>query len=382
MALRNAVHRRNHKERSQPQHRAKMGLLEKHKDYVQRARDHHSKQDRLQRLRQKAAMRNADEFNFGMLSAAPTRIGLRNGGMHHQKRTGLGSTAMENGLVALLKTQDEAYVRMMVNKERKRIEDLVGQIAPTLPLVRNAWLEDGGKGVDREETLVRQGLLQPGVDRSMRSPDDMLAAGGKKTVWLDDVDEVRAYGKKEKKAKKGETRKANEGKEENLDDIFGQGWQENWSMFDDEGDFVVDEALDDQVEDGSSEQSRAEVSPALPKLLMRGEKLTLVAQKHLGSLVAQLSARQKRLETLQEAQRKLSIVRAIMTTKGTTARKVDSLKQSQVKEDVVKGKLTPKGLALPGQGSDDEEEDEGPLGLGPAKKPKRSIWKWGKERKK
>ncbi|PWN90115.1 hypothetical protein FA10DRAFT_266617 [Acaromyces ingoldii] len=363
MALRNAVHRRNHKERSQPQHRAKMGLLEKHKDYVQRARDHHSKQDRLQRLRQKAAMRNADEFNFGMLSAAPTRIGLRNGGMHHQKRTGLDSTAMENGLVALLKTQDEAYVRMMVNKERKRIEDLVGQIAPTLPLVRNAWLEEGGKGVDREETLVKQGLLQPGVDRSMRSPDDMLAAGGKKTVWLDDVDEVRAYGKKEKKAKKGETRKVNEGKEENLDDVFGQGWQENWSMFDDEGEFVVDEALDDQVEDGSSEQSRAE--------------------KHLGSLVAQLSARQKRLETLQEAQRKLSIVRAIMTTKGTTARKIDSQKQSQVKEDVLKGKLTPKGLALPGQGSDDEEEeDEGPLGMGPAKKPKRSIWKWGKERKK
>lgn len=65
-SLRNSIHRRNHKERSQLAHRAKLGILEKHSDYVKRARDYHSKQDRLQRLRQKAADRNKDEFYFSM----------------------------------------------------------------------------------------------------------------------------------------------------------------------------------------------------------------------------------------------------------------------------------------------------------------------------
>lgn len=65
-SLRNSIHRRSHKERSQLAHRAKLGLLEKHADYVKRARDYHSKQDRLTRLRQKAAERNKDEFYFSM----------------------------------------------------------------------------------------------------------------------------------------------------------------------------------------------------------------------------------------------------------------------------------------------------------------------------
>lgn len=65
-SLRNSLHRRNHKERSQLAHRERFGILEKHKDYVLRARDYHSKQDRLTRLRQKATERNKDEFYFGM----------------------------------------------------------------------------------------------------------------------------------------------------------------------------------------------------------------------------------------------------------------------------------------------------------------------------
>jgi len=66
-SLKNSLHRRNHKERSQLAHRSKLGILEKHKDYVKRARDYHSKQERLQRLRQKAAARNKDEFYFSMI---------------------------------------------------------------------------------------------------------------------------------------------------------------------------------------------------------------------------------------------------------------------------------------------------------------------------
>jgi U3 small nucleolar RNA-associated protein 11 len=83
-SLRNSLHRRNHKERSQLSHRQRFGILEKHKDYVLRARDYHSKQDRIKRLRQKAAERNKDEFYFGMnrertevYAFSPLRYGTR-----------------------------------------------------------------------------------------------------------------------------------------------------------------------------------------------------------------------------------------------------------------------------------------------------------------
>ena len=75
MTLRNNLHRRNHKERGQLKHREKLGFLEKHKDYVLRARDYHSKQDRLTRLRQKAAKRNKDEFYFSM-NREKTRVSI------------------------------------------------------------------------------------------------------------------------------------------------------------------------------------------------------------------------------------------------------------------------------------------------------------------
>lgn len=42
------------------------GLLEKHKDYVQRANDYKRKTKALASLREKAAFRNPDEFYFAM----------------------------------------------------------------------------------------------------------------------------------------------------------------------------------------------------------------------------------------------------------------------------------------------------------------------------
>lgn len=76
-SLRNSIHRRSHKERSQLAHRTKLGFLEKHADYVKRARDYHSKQDRLTRLKQKAAERNKDEFYFSM-TKEQTRVFIFN----------------------------------------------------------------------------------------------------------------------------------------------------------------------------------------------------------------------------------------------------------------------------------------------------------------
>jgi hypothetical protein len=53
----------------------RQGLLEKHKDYVLRARDYHRKQDRLTKLKRKAAFRNPDEFYFAMHSSK-TKAGV------------------------------------------------------------------------------------------------------------------------------------------------------------------------------------------------------------------------------------------------------------------------------------------------------------------
>lgn len=68
-SLKNAISRETHKERSQPRRRKQLGFLEKHKDYVKRARDYHRKEDQLTRLRRKAEDRNPDEFYFKMVKS-------------------------------------------------------------------------------------------------------------------------------------------------------------------------------------------------------------------------------------------------------------------------------------------------------------------------
>lgn len=67
--------RRTHKERAQPRGREHLGLLEKHKDYKERADDYKRKQKELQTLREKAAFRNPDEFYFKMTSSE-TKVGI------------------------------------------------------------------------------------------------------------------------------------------------------------------------------------------------------------------------------------------------------------------------------------------------------------------
>ncbi|CAL9754962.1 unnamed protein product [Musa acuminata subsp. burmannicoides] len=97
------------------QQRKKFGLLEKHKDYVLRARAFHQKEDTLRRLREKAASRNPDEFYFKMVNTRMVD------GIHRPKSEANKYTPEE---LMLMKTQDIGYVLQKVQSEKKKIERL------------------------------------------------------------------------------------------------------------------------------------------------------------------------------------------------------------------------------------------------------------------
>ncbi|KAK9844257.1 hypothetical protein WJX74_000069 [Apatococcus lobatus] len=119
-ALRKVIKRRTHKERSQPNERSKFGLLEKHKDYKQRAKNFHAKQDALQNLQQKADERNPDEFYFAM-EGSRTRGGV------HQASHGQANKYKQGQLISM-KTQDIGHVRQQSQAEAKRLERLQSRL--------------------------------------------------------------------------------------------------------------------------------------------------------------------------------------------------------------------------------------------------------------
>lgn len=110
-----SIFRGKKKERSQPLKRQKLGLLEKHKDYVQRARNWHAKEDRIKAMQNKAEMRNPDEFYFKMQS------GKTKGGVASAKNLSKGLN-MET--VKVLKTQDLGYVTMKRMAEATKVTKL------------------------------------------------------------------------------------------------------------------------------------------------------------------------------------------------------------------------------------------------------------------
>ncbi|KAG6817733.1 hypothetical protein H0H87_004524 [Tephrocybe sp. NHM501043] len=175
-SLRNSIHRRNHKERSQLAHRSKLGILEKHADYVKRARDYHSKQDRLTRLKQKASEKNKDEFYFSM------RNEKTKNGVHIKDR---GNTALPTDVVKVLKTQDENYVRTMRAAGLKKIDKLKSQLTAMADLMKPGLLDEEAETELQEEelqTLVDAGIISARSGRSGRRK-------GKHIVFVDNETE-------------------------------------------------------------------------------------------------------------------------------------------------------------------------------------------------
>ncbi|KAF9056585.1 small-subunit processome [Panaeolus papilionaceus] len=172
-SLRNSLHRRNHKERSQLAHRAKFGLLEKHKDYVKRAKDYHEKQDRLTRLKQKAALRNKDEFYFAMTKEKTQ------GGVRIKDR---GNAALPTDMVKVLKTQDENYVRTMRASNQKKIDRIKTQLMEMADLVPAESDELEGDLEEEELETLRVANILKSSSRTSKKRKHIIFAEDKEEV--------------------------------------------------------------------------------------------------------------------------------------------------------------------------------------------------------
>ncbi|CAG8978406.1 hypothetical protein HYALB_00011104 [Hymenoscyphus albidus] len=165
-SMRNAIQRRNHRERGQPEERKKLGLLEKHKDYSLRAADHNLKKRKLKALKQKVLEKNPDEFYFGMLSRkGPATMGKNRTGTVSGDR---GNEAMSVETVRLLKTQDVGYVRTARNTAAKEVKAIEEKIALMDATSRDEMDMDDEDEEDEERFTPR----------------------GKKTVFVDGGEEM------------------------------------------------------------------------------------------------------------------------------------------------------------------------------------------------
>jgi len=296
-SLRNSLHRHQHKERSQLAHRTRLGFLEKHKDYVLRARDYHSKQNRLQRLRQKAADRNKDEFYWGMIR------GKTQEGVHVQDR---GNVALPVDIVKVLKTQDENYIRTMRTAGLKKIDKLKNQLNILTDLINpkqsGADVKDDDK-LDEDEVniLVEAGIIPaPKALRKFKSHANHI-------IFVDSQDEARQYTSAEVGRKNdSDIRPLKDDK--TVDDL---GWKstDKSRKRKKRAPFPEDEAAEIVADESEDKSKTAE---------------------HRSRLLKELSARLSRNRMLRYAERELEMQRLLMAKGG--ARRLRGLEKVAANE--------------------------------------------------
>lgn len=118
-------HSREHRERAQPANRARLGLLEKKKDYILRARDFQSKKKRLHAMKVKAAYKNPDEFYFGMVKSRVDKASgkVRSEGEHEK---------MSGEVIRLMKSQDLKHIQEMIRVNEGKLEAFKAEHAITI----------------------------------------------------------------------------------------------------------------------------------------------------------------------------------------------------------------------------------------------------------
>ncbi len=135
--LRNAVKRVTHKERAQPSDRKKFGLLEKHKDYIERARDFQNKQKYITNLRKKAAERNPDEFYHHMHNSKVIN------GKHVELKK---NKELDQDTIDLLKSQDMGYIvykKSVDDKKVAKLKENIHLIGDFKPKKHTLFIDEG-----------------------------------------------------------------------------------------------------------------------------------------------------------------------------------------------------------------------------------------------
>ncbi|KAI1498189.1 U3 small nucleolar RNA-associated protein 11 [Biscogniauxia marginata] len=197
-----------HRERAQPVERRRLGLLEKHKDYTLRAKDHNKKKAQLAALRRKAEDRNEDEFYFGMMSRkGPSTVvskGKRWTGTVDGDR---GNKVLDLDTVRLLKTQDMGYIRTVRNvalKEVKQLEERIIQMGGSVDASAGAEamnLDDDGfsgfededmpqKKVKPKKTVFAEGIEER--ERRIQSESQKQADGDEDDIDGESPESLRA----------------------------------------------------------------------------------------------------------------------------------------------------------------------------------------------
>ncbi|KAI8990559.1 small-subunit processome [Trametes punicea] len=331
-SLKNSLHRRTHKERSQLSHRTRLGLLEKHKDYVLRARDYHSKQDRLNLLREKAAMRNKDEFYFSM-----TRERTQ-GGVHVKDR---GNQALPVDIVKVLKTQDENYLRTMRALGLKKIDRLKSQLTQLADLLKPGTLddEDDAEQLDEQEldVLREAGVIPPESKNARRKSDSKK---GKHLLFAENEEEARQYASSSRKISGSQDDDCRMDLSQQQEVDLGWKKPEQPRRKRRKSESNVEEEMET---DGATIQTADE------------------AKKHRTRLLKELSARLVRDLQLRYAERELEMQRALMG-KGAS-RKLKGVER--VDED----------------GNEDDEDEDRPRRKVDEKTWKPRVYKWRIERK-
>ncbi|KAI9660734.1 MAG: hypothetical protein M1831_003426 [Alyxoria varia] len=196
--IRNSIPSRSYRERPQPPSRAhKYPLLEKHKDYSKRARDHNAKQRQLKSLREKAASRNEDEFSFGMMSSRSEggkmvkerkrqNKGGFLGGDGDGMKKGMGvseeevAKGLRNQTARRLKGQDLAWVR----NERSKVRKMVKRAEETIRL-------NGSGGVDL--AMAQEDGSSDGGGGSSKKRRRRTTTGPKHTIFVDDESQQKSF---------------------------------------------------------------------------------------------------------------------------------------------------------------------------------------------